>query len=170
MDRRSLLMLGLLAPVAATRTARGQSTLAPPTGRVILTINGRIRSRNSDDAAVFDRAMLEALGTERFTTATPWHEGPQSFEGVPMARLLRHVGAEGETITVTALNDYRTEIPVADFERFGTILALKRQGEYMPVRDRGPLFIVYPYDSRPELQARLYYSRSAWQVATITVS
>ena len=49
------------------------------------------------------------------------------------------------------------------------MLALKRNGAYMPVRDKGPLFIVYPYDSSPELKHQKYYSRSAWQVAKMIV-
>jgi hypothetical protein len=35
------------------------------------------------------------------------------------------------------LNDYATEIPMSDFDRFGVLLALKRDGAYMPVRDKG---------------------------------
>ena len=39
----------------------------------------------------------------------------------------------------------------------------------MPVREKGPLFIVYPYDSAPEIRHQKYYSRSAWQVARMVV-
>jgi hypothetical protein len=56
-----------------------------------------------------------------------------------------------------------------DFEKYNVILALKRDGEYMPVRDKGPLFVVYPYDSDPELRSQKFYSRSAWQVKSLIV-
>jgi len=46
---------------------------------------------------------------------------------------------------------------------------MKRDGVDMPVSDKGPLFIVYPYDSEPELKSQLFYSRSAWQVAELIV-
>ena len=46
---------------------------------------------------------------------------------------------------------------------------MKRNGEYMPIRDKGPLFIIYPYDGNPELKNQKYYSRSVWQVARIDV-
>jgi hypothetical protein len=39
----------------------------------------------------------------------------------------------------------------------------------MPVRDRGPLFAVYPFDALPELRNAVYYSRSAWQLRSIEV-
>ncbi len=68
-----------------------------------------------------------------------------------------------------ALNDYVSTIPVKDFTLYNVILAMKRDGEYMQVRDKGPLFIIYPYDSMQELQSQTYYTRSAWQVAKLIV-
>ena len=75
-----------------------------------------------------------------------------------MDRLMKRVGASGERVLADALNDYSTEIPVEDFANYSVILALKRNGEYMPVRDKGPLFIVYPFDSNPELKSQNFYS------------
>jgi hypothetical protein len=39
----------------------------------------------------------------------------------------------------------------------------------MPVQNRGPLFIVYNFDSDPELKNQKFYSRSVWQVARLEV-
>ena len=39
----------------------------------------------------------------------------------------------------------------------------------MRIRDKGPLFIVYPYDSSAGLQNQIYYSRSAWQVSKMII-
>ena len=73
-------------------------------------------------------------------------------------------------MVASSLNDYETKIPMHDFVRFGVLLALKRNGEYMPVREKGPLFIVYPFDSEPELKSQKYYGRSAWQLARLVVT
>jgi hypothetical protein len=102
-------------------------------------------------------------------TTTPWYEGAVKFEGVPLDKLMKSVGASGDRAVFVALNDYSTEIPMQDFAKYKVILALKRDGEYMPVRDKGPLFVIYPYDSDPELKSQTYYARSAWQVAKIIV-
>jgi len=91
------------------------------------------------------------------------------FEGVPMEKLMADVGAKGQRVVAYALNDYTTEIPMEDFSKHHAILALKRNGEYMPVKDKGPLFVVYPYDSEPELKSQIFYSRSAWQVARLVI-
>lgn len=143
--------------------------LPAPTGKVILTISGAITQHNRGSDAVFDRLMLESLGSNSFETRSPWYNGPSQFAGVLMRTLLQKVGASGTTLVVTALNDYTTQIPLTDFARYDVLLALKRDGNYMPVSDKGPLFIVYPYDSDPELRRQTYYSRSAWQVAEMQV-
>ena len=86
-----------------------------------------------------------------------------------MSRLMEAVGAHGTTAFVLALNNYSTEIPLSDFTRFDAILAYKKDGQEMAIADKGPLFIIYPYDDVAELQGELYYSRSAWQVRSIEI-
>ncbi|WDR02537.1 hypothetical protein PSQ19_18430 [Devosia algicola] len=71
--------------------------------------------------------------------------------------------------TVTALNDYSVDIPVADFSQFNVILAIKRDGDYMPVNDQGPFFVIYPFDSDTVLQGQPYHGRAVWQVKAIAV-
>ena len=165
--RRSI--AGLLTAIVGVRAACADP-LPAPEGRVILTVSGRIGTFNDATNARFDRGMLEALGTSGFTTATPWYDRPVTFEGVLMARVMEVVRAMGDTVVCTALNDYETRIPISDFTKFNVLLAMKRDGEYMPIRDKGPLFIVYPYDSDPALQNQRYYGRSAWQLSRIAIA
>ncbi len=167
--RRHILQLSLALPTFWVARKVNAAALAEPIGKTILEISGKISVFNDGTTARFDRPMLEGLGMTSFKTVTPWYNEPVTFEGVLMTTLFDAVGAAGERAVVTALNDYTSEIPVADFREFGVLLALKRDGAYMPVRDKGPLFIVYPYDSRAELRQQKYYSRSAWQVAKIVV-
>ena len=158
-----------LSRAMAQPAVPAESPLPAPTGRTVLSISGRISVTNDGDSARFDRAMLEALGMATVVTATPWYDGQVTFEGVPMVRLMQRIGAQGETVQAIALNDYSTEIPMADFARWGVLLALKRDGNYLTVRDKGPLFIVYPYDTSAELRSPRYYGRSAWQVARLVI-
>jgi hypothetical protein len=167
LTRRALggTMLGCLAPFGA----KAAHSTAPSSGKPVLIISGRINAPSVTESVTFDMAALESVGMDGFETSTPWYTGPVRFDGVRMSRLMQKVGATGDKITAVALNDYTTELPISDFERYGVILATKRDGAYMPVRDKGPLFIVYPYDSALELKAQKYYSRSAWQVTRLVV-
>jgi hypothetical protein len=154
------LLAGKLAPA---------SPLDQPAEKAILTISGKIADTNRDGSAVFDRAMLEGLGMISFVTTTPWYKEPVKFEGVTLDRLMNAVGASGDRLVVVALNDYSAELPLADARKYKVILALKRDGEYLTVRDKGPLFIVYDFDSDPDLRNQKFYARSVWQIARIEV-
>jgi len=169
LTRRSLMVagVGLAAPLIVGRARAAE--LPQPAGPVILTVSGRITTFNEGQEARFDRPMLENLGMTSLRTQTPWYEGPVTFEGVLMAKLMDVLGASGTKLLAYALNDYVSEIPIEDFKRYGTLLALKRDGAYMPVRDKGPLFIVYPYDTDQELRSQRFYGRSAWQVAKMVI-
>ncbi|MGB7802823.1 molybdopterin-dependent oxidoreductase [Buttiauxella sp.] len=157
----------LLSFALSTQVWAGE--LSMPSGKILLTLSGNIKNTNEGGKAVFDLASLEKLGMVSFQSTSPWYDGRTTFTGIPLQKLMDYVGAKGSVVKVTALNDYTTEIPLSDFKKYNVILALKINGEYMRIRDKGPLFVVYPYDSLPELNNQIYYSRSAWQVSRMNI-
>ena len=161
------LIVMLLSFVVSTQLWAGE--LSKPAGKALLTLSGNIENTNEDGKAVFDIASLEKLGMVSFQTTSPWYNGRTTFTGIPLQKLMDYVGAKGSVVKVTALNDYTTEIPLSDFKKYNVILALKINGEYMRIRDKGPMFVVYPYESMPELNNQIYYSRSAWQVSRMNI-
>jgi hypothetical protein len=169
MTTRFLSFIPALLIAAGLATGAEAGSLPPVKSEPILEIVGKIENTNAPGVATFDREMLESIGLETVTTTTPWHSGTIRFEGVSLAKLMALVGAKGTTVRALALNDYTTVIPIDDFARFGTILAMKRDGQYMSVRDKGPLFVIYPYDRDSNLKSQMYYARSAWQVKRIEV-
>lgn len=155
----------VLGPAAAAG-----ETLPVPSGATILTVGGLIGNRNAGGEARFDIDSLRELGVETFTTSTIWTDGPRVFTGVPLDALLAAVEPSGQTLVATALNDYRVEVPVSDAAREnGPILAFEIDGAPMSVRDKGPLWLVYPYDADAGLRTEVIYARSIWQLARIDV-
>ena len=142
-------------------------SLPAPDGEPLLTVTGNIALTNQGDAAVFDQAMLEAMDPVTITTSTIWTEGEQTFTGVPLAQLVDLLGAEGEVMMASAINDYTVEIPREDWIENGPIVAFLNNGEPMSIRDKGPLWIIYPYDDNPDYQTEVIYSRSIWQLDQI---
>ncbi len=102
--------------------------------------------------------MLEASGRASFTTGSEVTSKPQLFEGVPLRAVLDRVGARGKTMKAFALNDYEITIPFDDL-RFEPLLAMKADGQVLTVRDKGPLWIVYPRDAHEVLHDVKYYAR-----------
>ena len=163
-----------LAGATSAQTSRpakpGKPTMLPaPTQPVILTVTGKIANRNQAEAAIFDAAMIAKLPTQEFTTWTPWFKEPMTFRGPLLQTLLDAVGAQGQTLQMVALNDYAVNVPVSDAREFGPLLATHIDGKVLGVRDKGPLFLIYPFDAKPETRADQYYGRSIWQITRITV-
>jgi hypothetical protein len=155
----AVLVLGAL-PVLA-------QDLAAPQGDVILTVSGQIDTTNAGDTAQFDLDMLEDLDATTFETSTIWSEGTHTFQGVSLKVLADRLGIDGATLRATAINDYSVDIPLTDAVEGGAIVAYKMDDATMSVRDKGPLWIVYPYDSDAAYRSEVIYSRSIWQLDRI---
>lgn len=162
--------LAAIAVVVLALSPARAGDLPAPSGEPVLTITGAIGKTNQGDAAVFDMAMLEAMPMTRFETATIWTEGTHSFEGVALNDLLAAVGSHGGTISAKAINDYSITIPIADAAPGGPVVAYRMDGAAMSVRDKGPLWIVYPYDSDRKFQSEVIYSRSIWQLDRMVIA
>jgi hypothetical protein len=164
--RRSFLFAAMTSPLLA-RSAR--AALPAPTGAVVLTVTGAIDCTNADGSALFDLALLDALGRGRLRTWTPWTEGERLFEGVLGRRLMAAVCARGERALARARNDYLTEIPLEDFTRWPVLLATHMDGARLRLRDKGPIWVVYPWSDHPELNDRLTRQKSIWQLASLVI-
>ena len=149
--------------------AGAAQALKPPTGVVLLTVGGLVRNTNDGRRAQFDMAMIEALAQQTVLTRTPWFSQARRFTGPLLRDVLSAAGAQGAMLRLVALNDYRVDVPFSDAQRYDVIVAHLLDDKPMAVRDKGPLFVIYPFDSRPELRSAVYYSRSAWQLRTIEV-
>lgn len=147
--------------------ARAQE-LAKPTGDVVLTIDGVIGKSNVDGRADFDIEMLRAMPAVKIKTTSPWTDGPAEFEGVSLEALFKTVGATGKSIKAAALNDYIADVDPATIISSGAILAYRMNGSDISVRDKGPLWIMFPFDDQPQLKAEPIYSQSVWQLRKLT--
>ncbi len=166
--RTQLLSLAFAAALALPALA-GAVPLAAPEGPVVLTVSGAIANTNAGDEARFDLAMLEDLASRETITATPWYDSRRTFSGPLMSAILEAVGARGTSVRVRAINDYAIDIPIADAEAFLVIFATRIDGDILSVRDKGPLFVIYPFDENPDLMNETYFGRSVWQVMQLDV-
>ncbi|WP_417280543.1 molybdopterin-dependent oxidoreductase [Celeribacter sp.] len=114
-------------------------------------------------------AELKAMPATSFETVTQWTEGGAvTFTGVSLADFTAHFEVSEGTMGAIAINDYKVEIPVSDAVEGGPIIAYEMNGEEMSRRDKGPLWVIYPFDDTPEYQSETYYSRAIWQLDRVT--
>jgi len=150
------------------RQANAQA-LPKPTGPVILTVSGKISQRNTVNSAEFDAQMLKAIPASQIVTKTPWQVPAARFSGPALKALLSAVGAHGKVLRLIALDRYEVNIPLEDVARYGPVLALRMDDKELKIRNRGPVLLVYPFDTYPEIDSEVYYGRSVWQLERIVV-
>lgn len=113
---------------------------------------------------------LDALPEIEIVTTTIWTEGVQTFTGPSLHALLSSVGVTGGHLSLTALNGYFVEMEYSDLMPEAPVLARERNGAALSIRDKGPIWLVYPYDADPMWQTEIIFSRSIWQLTDIEVS
>ena len=167
--RSLLLALTVLTGLLGAPAAWADS-LAAPQGDVILTVSGAIANTNDDGLARLDTALLDGLPQHSFATSTIWTEGVDTYEGVLLTDLLAALGATGTEVLAKALNDYEITFPVADVTSEGPLLAYRTNGNPMSVRDKGPIWMIFPYDTVEAFRTEQTYARSIWQLDRIMVT
>lgn len=134
---------------------------------VVLTVSGKIAGNGSRDFTLED---LEKIGTTSFVSRNNWMEGTHTFEGVPFQKFLETVGAKGKSLMVVALNEYEAEIPMEAVKGKPGLLVTRINGETISVREKGPVWILYPQtDDYPEYRKPPYTHYMVWQLRRIDV-
>jgi hypothetical protein len=140
-----------------------------PGAEVVLTVTGLDPAEFAGGRLELDMAMLQSLGQTRITTATIWTEGTHTYTGVLVHTLATHVKAADRDLRFHALNDYSVVIPATETSEIAPLLAYAMDDAPMPVREKGPLWVIYPYDADAEFRTDITYSRSIWQLDRIDV-
>ena len=121
------------------------------------------------DSHVLYLDELDAMDQVEFATTTIWTDGEVVFTGVSVSNLLQALEAAGNVLRMSALNDYAVEMPVSELEDHAPIIATRMNGRTMSIRDKGPYWIVFPFDSDPEYRTETNYSRSVWQLESLVL-
>lgn len=121
------------------------------------------------EETTFDLPALENMEQAGFVTSTIWTDGDIEFQGVPLRALLEQTQITSGTLELIASNDYFVEIPVDEAISDSALIAYRMNGELMSPREKGPLWLVFPFDSDAKFQSETYYSKSIWQINRIKV-
>ncbi len=141
----------LLAGVPVALSAQTVLTVAPMDGK------GPVHE--------FTMAQLQALPQTEIRTANEFIDGARLFRGPTVLSVLRASGASNAgTVRMIALNDYEIQVDTREFRKYDPILALTMDGQPLSVRDKGPIWMIYPMSDYPELRDPVFNSRLIWQL------
>lgn len=141
-----------------------------PQGETILIVSGNIGTTNANDTIEMDLATIESVGVVDYTVDDPFENRAITYRGVLMSDLLDvwQVSEDATSLHVVALNDYAVDVPIADLRQYPVVFALQADGEYMPIAEKGPAMLVYPYNDF-EFDRNIYNDYWAWQIASVEV-
>lgn len=165
---RKFLLLGICIICmlhSAFGVALSSETSSPP----LLVVIAKNSEGGEKAFLRFDRKSLEAFPQRTIKTETPWTTGVTSFSGPLLRDVLQEVKTQGGTLKCTAVNDYSVTIPRQDSKLYDVIIAMKRNGENMSTREKGPLWIIYPWSENSSLWNETYFSRAIWQLRDIEI-
>lgn len=113
---------------------------------------------------------LRELPQVTINVDTEWYEGTRAFSG-PLARdVVQMMGkGTGTMAHLTAVNDYAIDVPLSDFEAYDVILALDMDGHALSIRDKGPIWVMYPMNDFPELRDPVTNGKLIWQLVKLEV-
>ncbi|WP_068714159.1 oxidoreductase [Vibrio tritonius] len=118
----------------------------------------------------FSLEQLIQNADEEIVTATPWTDGQTKFKGISAQKLLELTGSMKSNLKVTALNNYWAVIPYSDIEKYNPVFAVERNGQEMSVRDKGPIWVIYPLSKYNQVNNELLHSRMVWQVNRVELT
>lgn len=142
-----------------------------PTGKVILTVDGKISQKNAGDKLELDMATLESMGLVKFDATDPFDEIKKVVTGVLVTQFLKMVGAapDATSLHMTATDDYAVDFNIVDAGKWPVLIATQYDGSYVTLDKGGPTILVFPFDDFPEIDHSIYDSQSIWSIETITV-
>lgn len=120
-------------------------------------------------SVTFTDAELMALPQESFETETIWTEGVIAFSGPSLKSVLEHAGMTPGDVELYAINDYSVVLPLEKLEDGAPIIANRINGAPFSVRDKGPLWVVFPYDDESRYNTEEYFALSVWQLNRLNV-
>lgn len=140
-----------------------------PKQAVVLEITGKISQFNHQSTLVLDRQQLLKFEQVTIETTTPWTDGLTRFKGPLLRDVLAAAGNTGTSIYAKAINEYAVNIPFSDSEKYPVILAIEKNGKELTTRNKGPIWLIYPWSSVEGLNQDKFYSRSIWQLISLSL-
>lgn len=115
----------------------------------------------------FSLKQLDQFEQHSFKTKTPWTSRYQ-FSGPLLKDVLQSLlnNLDG-TLRARALNDYMVNLDRDLLLRYPVILATRMDGKPMRIRNKGPIWIMLPFDQFPELDVTAVHSQMVWQLRSI---
>ncbi|MCV3764431.1 hypothetical protein [Rhizobium sp. TRM95796] len=127
--------------------------------------------RTAEKVVEIPLSKIEKLQQSEYVAILPgMDDKPHRARGPLLKDVLALAGISGTTLMAIGFDRYQAEIPMSDLDDFPVLAAREVDGKPLTLRDKGPLWIVYPSEAHPHLRLNpIYEARSVWQLKEISI-
>lgn len=158
----TLLLAGAVASKSSVTFAQDLEENEP-----YLVITNDMASPSKKHIITMDRSTLESLQIISFETSTIWTEEVITFSGPALREVLSIAGVTSSQIRLKAANNYQVEIPTEILVADAPIIATRINDQHYGLREKGPFWLVFPYDRDKRYRTETVMSYSIWQLTEI---
>lgn len=128
-----------------------------------------VRNVSDGTSVSFTQEELMALPQASFDTGTIWSEGVDTYAGPTLASVLAAAQMPAGDLKLYAINDYNVDFPAERLGEDAPIVANRINGKAFSVRDKGPLWVMFPFDNGKGYNNEDTFALSVWQLKQIDV-
>ncbi len=139
---------------------------------VVLTLYGDMQLDGRQYERIdYSLSELQALPQGKIITAHPWVSEPHQYRGPDLVLLLGQLFGHRRvtSLYLEALNGFSVTVDWSQVAPFSPILAWQDNGRVMSRRNKGPLWLMLPFDRLSEMQQANFRHFMAWQLRVIRV-
>jgi hypothetical protein len=116
------------------------------------------KMKESTPKFITPRELEKSMKTSSFKIYNPWEKQEDSYEGVFISDFVAFFGdAHVEKLKLIAIDDYEVTFEKKMWDKERILLVTKMNGKYLPIKEKGPMRIVFvDYDkSKKEYELNL---------------
>ncbi len=130
------------------------------TDEVVLTI-----FEEGEPLQKYSQKMLD-VHPESFSlsTMTPWTNAVDQYKAIPLKSILGSIINKYDTLHLKAENGFEVHENIRFLLDADAFLAFKKNGQFMRLRDKGPVWLLFPYSQRPKLDDAFHNQVAVWML------
>ncbi|WP_254868912.1 molybdopterin-dependent oxidoreductase [Vibrio hepatarius] len=129
-----------------------------------------VRIDDQQTITLSQQEIAQQFKPTTFHTQLPWFEEEQTFTGFRVADLLEQYGIDDYTsVWFIGLNDYSSITTKENIIQYDPIVTYEMDGESIPVRKKGPFWLMFNLSKYPELDKVEFHAQMVWQLKEIVV-
>jgi hypothetical protein len=140
-------------------------TSASPERSIPMRLSGEVSKDAPRSITVDD---LEKLPQTEYSVLDPYSKRQTTYRGVLVRDFVKKYGNQNATsLRIRAVDDFKADLSSEEWNKWDVLLATRTDGARMSIASNGPARIIFPYDTRKDINPTIYNDKWIWQINRI---